>query len=125
MDNQETPKEFEELSKVISEVISSSTKVTDVINKLTKKNKVNADSFLVLVFKMQSLNDSEETSFETDGDQEKQPGFPLRISQCIDGKILTPNEIAFQEFCVRTFTQEDWLKKLGLTLKEDNDKESE
>lgn len=123
MDNQETPKEFEELSKVISEVISSSTKVTDVINKLTKEHKINADSFLVLVFKMQSLNDSEDTSFETDGGEERLPGFPLKLSQCIDGKKLTPNEIAFQEFCVRTFKEEDWLKKLGLTFKEDNKKE--
>jgi hypothetical protein len=120
MDHYENPKEFEELSEAISRVIADSEEVMRIVQKLHKENKISPESFLVLVFKMESLDTHEEEEDEKDKKRIPLTRLSLNYSHCVDGKKLTPNEIAFQEYSVRTFKEKKWLKKLGLILDNDN-----
>jgi len=120
MDHYENPKEFEELSEAISRVISNSKEVMRIVRKLHKEDKISPESFLVLVFKMESLDTHEEEEDEKDKKRVPLTRLSLSRSHCIDGKKLTPNEIAFQEYSIRTFNEKEWLKRLGLILDKDN-----
>lgn len=120
MDADKIPKEFEELSKAISNAITNSKSVMKIINKLRKKDQISSDSFLVLIMKMQLLNDLKKKDSAFHEKEFPLPRFPLDTSQYIDGEKLTPSELAFQEYCAKIFDEKTWLKKLGLILKDDD-----
>jgi len=120
MNSDKMPKEFKELSKAISNAIANSKSVMKIINKLHKKDQICYDSFLVLVMRMQLLNDLKKKDSAFHEKELPLPQFPLDTSQYIDGEKLTPSELAFQEYCAKIFDEKTWLKKLGLILKDDD-----
>lgn len=114
--NDKNSEAFEKLSKAISNAIAHSEEVSRVLSELYKKDKVSHDSFLVLVFKMQSLSTLKEVDSGEDKEERIIRRLPLDLSQYVDGEKLTSNEIAFQEYCMKVFNEKEWLKKLGLIL---------
>lgn len=125
-------RDFEKLSKAITEAVVSSPKVKKIVEEILKKDKICAKSFMVLVLKIQALadvldeseggidHDSEdniETSeLETEEDTKNEKALPKNPAQQIDGRILSEKEAAFEEFASEKFDTEAWLKKLGLIL---------
>lgn len=120
MNSDKKPKEFEELSKAISNAITNSKSVMKIINKLHKKAQISSGSFLVLVLKMLSLNDLKKKDSAFHEKEISHTKLPLDTSQYIDGKKLTSSELAFQEYCAKIFNEKTWLRKLGLILKDDD-----
>lgn len=112
-------REFERLSKAITEAVMSSEKVKKIVAEIQKKEKICPQSFMVLVLKMQVLTESLEMEVEeeflenpppTKGGRKKSRKRP----QYIDGNRLSKKEIEFQEYFNQKFDTEDWLKKNGL-----------
>ncbi len=112
-------REFERLSKAITEAVMSSEKVKKIVAEIQKKEKICPQSFMVLVLKMQVLTESLEMEVEEEfqenppprkGGRKKQRNLP----QYIDGNRLSKKEIEFQEYFNQRFDAEDWLKKNGL-----------
>jgi hypothetical protein len=125
-------RDFEKLSKAITEAVVSSPKVKKIVEEILKKDKICAKSFMVLVLKIQALadvleegeggldHDSEDhvetTDLESQEDQKSEKILPKNPAQQIDGRILSEKEAAFEEFASENFDTEAWLKKLGLIL---------
>lgn len=114
-------KDFEKLSKAITEAVMSSEKVKKIVEEIQKKEKICPQSFMVLVLKMQVLTESLEMEIEEELSEKKPPKKRGRkksseMPQYIDGRKLSKSEIAFQEFAKGQFDTESWLKKNGLIL---------
>lgn len=123
-------REFEKLSKAITEAVMSSAKVRKIVTEIQKKDEVCAQSFMVLVLRLSTLTESlepEDSEAVAQGEAEAaEPTAPEKpkkksarrgrkkadkASQFIDGEKLTQKEIEFQEFINRDFDQDDWLKR--------------
>lgn len=123
-------REFEKLSKAITEAVMSSAKVRKIVTEIQKKDEVCAQSFMVLVLRLSTLTESLEpegpetvAEGETEAPEPTAPEKPKKksarrgrkkadkASQFIDGEKLTQKEIEFQEFINRDFDQDDWLKR--------------
>ncbi len=123
-------RDFEKLSKAITEAVVSSPKVKKIVEEILKKDKICAKSFMVLVLKIQALadvieesegdldHDSEESietsDLESQEDSKSEKTLPKNPAQQIDGRILSEKEAAFEEFASEKFDTEAWLKKLGI-----------
>ena len=113
---------FEKLSKAITEAVMTSPKVKKMVAEIQKNDEICPKSFMVLVLKMEVLTDSVELEVaEEDELTEDQPAPKKRIikksskkPQFIDGQQLSKKEIEFQEFSNKKFNTEEWLKKNGL-----------
>ena len=113
-------RDFEKLSKAITEAVMNSEKVKNIVADIQKKDKICPQSFMVLVLKMQVLTESIEMEVEEDHIEPK----PKRkrsnkkkaseTPQYIDGRKLSRKEIEYQEFASEQFDAETWLKKNGL-----------
>ena len=112
-------KDFEKLSKAITEAVMSSEKVRKIVEEIQKKDNICPQSFMVLVLKMQVLTESLEIEIEEDY-TEKKPNKKRgrkksqNSPQYIDGRKLNKSEIAFEEYVNEQFDTEDWLRKNGL-----------
>jgi hypothetical protein len=111
---------FEKLSKVITEAVMTSPKVKKMVAEIQKNDEICPKSFMVLVLKMEVLADSVELEVEEEL-TEDQPAPKKRTikksfkkPQFIDGQQLSKKEIEFQEFSNKKFNTEEWLKKNGL-----------
>ena len=111
---------FEKLSKAITEAVMTSPKVKKMVAEIQKNDEICPKSFMVLVLKMEVLTDSVELEVEEEL-TEDQPAPKKRIiknsskkPQFIDGQQLSKKEIEFQEFSNKKFNTEEWLKKNGL-----------
>jgi hypothetical protein len=117
-----TERNFEKLSKAITEAVMTSPKVKKIVAEIQKNDEICPKSFMVLVLKMEVLTDSVELEVaEEDELTEDQPAPKKRIikkspkkPQFIDGQQLSKKEIEFQEFSNKKFNTEEWLKKNGL-----------
>ena len=133
-------REFERLSKAITEAVMTSAKVRKIVSEIQKKDEVCAQSFMVLVLKLSTLTESVETDTsediieaeaetevetETESSVEEKPKKktvrksrkkPEEERQFIDGEALSKKEVEFQEFINNQFDQGDWLKKNKLIL---------
>ena len=112
-------KDFEKLSKAITEAVMSSEKVRKIVEEIQKKDHICPQSFMVLVLKMQVLTESLEMEIEEDYTEKK----PIKkrgrkksqnSPQYIDGRKLNKSEIAFEEYVNEQFDTEDWLRENGL-----------
>ena len=117
----EPEQDFEKLSKAITEAVMSSPKVRKIVEEIQKKTSICPQSFMVLVLKMEVLADTLELDVEEASVEKKKPKRGRKKStknppQKIDGKKLTPNEIAFEEYARERFDAEKWLKENGLSL---------
>ncbi|MBI4378043.1 MAG: hypothetical protein HY578_02985 [Nitrospinae bacterium] len=108
--------EIEKLSKAIVNAIINSKEVSNILSRLIKNNAIVNKGFMVLIVKLQTLaelaNSAEKTS------NGKKRSKKKNIKQYIDGRELTPNEIAFLEFCAKSFNEKEWLKKVGIAIEE-------
>ena len=111
---------FEKLSKAITEAVMTSPKVKKMVAEIQKNDEICPKSFMVLVLKMEVLTDSVELEVEEEL-TEDQPTPQKRTNkksskkpQFIDGQQLSKKEIEFQEFSNKKFNTEEWLKKNGL-----------
>ncbi len=115
-------REFERLSKAITDAVMNSEKVKKIVAEIQKKEKICPQSFMVLVLKMQVLTESLEMEVEEeilDNPPPKKKGGrkkPRDLPQYIDGNRLSKKEIEFQEYFKKKFDTDDWLKKNGLIL---------
>lgn len=115
-------REFERLSKAITDAVMNSEKVKKIVAEIQKKEKICPQSFMVLVLKMQVLTESLEMEVEEEFLENPPPKKkggrkkPRELPQYIDGDRLSKKEIEFQEFFNKKFDTEDWLKKNGLIL---------
>jgi hypothetical protein len=111
---------FEKLSKAITEAVMTSPKVKKMVAEIQKNDKICPKSFMVLVLKMEVLTDSVELEVEEEltEDQPTPQKSTIKKSskkpQFIDGQQLSKKEIEFQEFSNKKFNTEEWLKKNGL-----------
>ncbi|TDJ53556.1 MAG: hypothetical protein E2O43_01135 [Nitrospina sp.] len=114
-------RDYEKLSKAITEAVLSSPKVKKIVSEIQQRDHICPQSFMVLVLKLQSLTEGFEV--EVDEAPEK-PKKKTRRSkkkiaeqtQYIDGEKLSKNEIEFEELISERFDTEEWLKKNGLIL---------
>jgi hypothetical protein len=111
---------FEKLSKAITEAVMTSPKVKKMVSEIQKNDQICPKSFMVLVLKMEVLTDSVELEVEEEL-AEEQPAPKKSIikkfskkPQFIDGQQLSKKEIEFQEFSNKNFNTDEWLKKNGL-----------
>jgi hypothetical protein len=111
---------FEKLSKAITEAVMTSPKVKKMVAEIQKNDEICPKSFMVLVLKMEVLTDSVELEVEEEL-TEDQPTPQKRTNkksskkpQFIDGQQLSKKEIEFQDFSNKKFNTEEWLKKNGL-----------
>ena len=111
---------FEKLSKAITEAVMTSPKVKKMVAEIQKNDEICPKSFMVLVLKMEVLTDSVELEVEEEltEDQPTPPKSTIKKSskkpQFIDGQQLSKKEIEFQEFSNKKFNTKEWLKKNGL-----------
>lgn len=124
-------REFEKLSKAITEAVMTSAKVRKIVSDIQKKDEVCAQSFMVLVLRLSTLTESLESEEADAALAQGEPEAPEseaqqkpkkksarrgrkkadKASQFIDGEKLSDKEIEFQEFINRDFDQDDWLKQ--------------
>jgi hypothetical protein len=116
----ESGRNFEKLSKAITEAVMTSPKVKKIISEIQEEEDICPKSFMVLVLKMEVLTDTLELEIEEEILEER-PAPKKRRSkksskkpQYIDGQELSKKEIQFQEFSNKKFDADEWLKKNGL-----------
>ncbi len=120
-DSDGSERDFEKLSKAITDAVMNSENVKKIVAEIQKKEKICPQSFMVLVLKMQVLTESLEMEVEEDF-LDKPPAKKTSKKksrerpQYIDGNRLSKKEIEFQEFNNKQFDSHTWLKKNGLIL---------
>ena len=111
---------FEKLSKAITEAVMTSPKVKKIISEIQKDEDICPKSFMVLVLKMEVLTDTleleveEELIEEPPAPKKRRSKKSSKKPQFIDGQELSKKEIEFQEFSNKKFDADEWLKKNGL-----------
>ncbi len=114
-------RDFERLSKAITEAVMKSEKVRKIVGDIQKKENICPRSFMVLVLNLQSLTGALESNVPEETPGKKPAKRPKKkkaseYEQFIDGRKLTKNEIAFQEYINERFDGESWLRDHGIIL---------
>ncbi len=119
-DSDDSQKDFEKLSKALTEAVLKSQKVRKIVSDIQKDGKVCGQSFMVLVLNLQSLMDSLDIeNHDMPAENKPAPKSKKKKSappQFVDGDRLTDNEKAFLQFLQDRFDSDEWLKKNGLKL---------
>lgn len=105
--------ELERLSRAIINAIVKSEDVQKALALLYEEEPVCNEGLMVLMIRMRALTDAAEelrdvTRHLKNGDRKR---------QFIDGRELSPQEAAFQEYCAEKFDEEKWLKDIRVTFK--------
>jgi len=114
-------RDYEKLSKAITEAVLSSPKVKKIVSEIQQRDDICPQSFMVLVLKLQSLTEGFEVEVEEAPEKPKKKTRRSKKkaaeqTQYIDGEKLSKNEIEFEELISERFDTEEWLKKNGLIL---------
>lgn len=118
MDNgKEPPEELDRLSKAIIEAILSSSKVKQALAELRDKNIKLDNSHMVLVLNMKGIPDGDKPSIDQPSGASAPKKKDLRYQ--IDGRELSRNEIQFYEHEANSFDENEWLKKIRISLDKD------
>lgn len=106
-------KEFEKLSRAITEAILNSKDVRKIIEEIRKKDLCLPNTLMVMVLKLETLTKIADTlSAQLNNLKESSNKNKEKvIRQFIDGKELDSNERAFLEFLAKKFNEKKWLKK--------------
>ncbi len=113
-------REYEKLSKAITEAVLSSEKVKKIVADIQKKDEICPQSFMVLVLKLQTLTEGFNVEVEELSDKPKKKTSRRSKKkagdsrQYIDGEQLSSKEVAFEEYVSQRFNPEEWLKRNGL-----------
>ncbi|MBI3600253.1 MAG: hypothetical protein HY097_06385 [Nitrospinae bacterium] len=108
--------DIERLSKAIVDAIVRSKEVRSALARLIEKDVLLDKGFMVLMIKMQAL--AELAGFIEKSARGKRRARKKDEPQYIDGRELTPNEVAFLEYCAKKFNEKEWLKKAGIALED-------
>ncbi|MBI3013870.1 MAG: hypothetical protein HYY65_02125 [Candidatus Tectomicrobia bacterium] len=112
-----TSKELEDLSRAISEAITKSEHVRKALANFAREKLGTDNTCLVLMLRVRSTGIQVDEVREAYG-----KGVPAKSSstgaQHIDGRKLTPLEIAFEEHCIQHFDEQAWLKRLKIKTEE-------
>lgn len=120
-DSNDSERDFEKLSRAITEAVMRSGKVRKLVEEIQKKENICPQSFMVLVLSMQSLSGAmDNLSAQEEAGAEAKPPKRVRkkkaaeYGQYIDGQKLSKNEIAFQEFINERFDADEWFRRHGI-----------
>ena len=117
MDNGQIPEEdYRKLYGAFVNAIRNSKEIREIIEDLRKRNKINAISMFALIVKLEELlcGSSLPAKRNVHAVHKKKRGNCLMEAmegEYIDGEKLSTNEIAFEEFCRKSFDEEKWLKE--------------
>lgn len=114
--NYNSEEDIEKLSKAIVDAIVGSKEVKSILSRLIEKDVMVDKGFMMLMIKIQALSELADLA-EKNG-KAKRPSRKKSTKQYIDGRELTPGEIAFLDYCAKKFDEKEWLKKAGITLEE-------
>lgn len=119
--------ELKKLADAVIETLKSNKKVLSLMAELRDKNVVDSATLLSLHFKINELLEiscatMSEEELEAQGVYERQSAPKQKKAkseeqeprETIDGRDLSENEIAFQEWVSERFDEENWLKKTKL-----------
>ncbi|CAI2717222.1 hypothetical protein [Nitrospina watsonii] len=117
--SEDPERDYEKLSKAITEAVLSSEKVKKMVAEIQKREDICPQSFMVLVLKLQTLTEGFDVEVEEDSEKPRKKPRRSRkkaadASQFIDGQPLSQKEIEFEEFVSDNFDTEEWLRKNGL-----------
>ncbi|HUU50486.1 MAG TPA: hypothetical protein VMW81_05980 [Nitrospinota bacterium] len=116
MFEEDSREEFKDLIEAVTEAIKSSEKVKEILYKLYQEKTISPKAILALFLKMHvSFLENEvnqERIKENDGsiDDIKVSPYP----KTIDGRLMSPREAAFEDYCREKFDEKKWLKQLGI-----------
>ena len=112
-----------ELANTIVEMMSEDDDVLEILQEMASAGMIDKGSMLGLGIKLTgplelsgyNLGRSSSLDYMSTNkcDMNLKP-FKLEGAQVIDGKVLTPNEMAFEEHCAILFDDDKWLKLQGL-----------
>lgn len=117
MDNNNIPEEdYKKLYIAFINAISSSEEIKAIVEDLKKREQINSVSMFALIIKLEELLKGSALSAKTNLPlkQRSEAGKYLKAAlegEYIDGEKLSPNEIAFEEFCRNDFDEDKWLKE--------------
>lgn len=127
-DKNKLPEGFEALSKAITKAIMQSQEVRRAIFRILRENSSLKNSLLVMVMKLETMKDASVRETQNTKQSASRPGkarAQMQIPQeelFLDGEKLSPNALAFLEYCSKIFNEEKWLKDHKITFsEEDND----
>ncbi len=109
-DNEKDNKELDGLSRAITKALLKSKDVLGILFDLKKRNMIEPSAMLALIIKVNDFINTAEKSLEDNPNESKPKG------DYIDGRILTKNEAAFEEYISDKFDETEWLKKYGIIL---------
>ena len=117
MDNGQIPEEdYRKLYGAFVNAIGNSKEIRAIIENLREKNKINSLSMFALIVKLEELSGSSSVPAKTNLSAIKKKERTKCLNEAaegeyIDGEKLSPNEIAFEEFCRKNFDEAKWLKE--------------
>lgn len=114
---EEDPEEkFKDLIKAVTEAIKSSEKVKEILYILYQEKAISPKAILAIFLKMQvsflenEVNKERRKKNNRSIDDIKVSSYP----QTVDGRLMTPKEVAFEDYFRERFDEKKWLKQLGI-----------
>ena len=115
-------KEYERLNDAILQAIVASEEVKDVLERFKNQYHMNDKAVLNLflsleeLYQMTSEEPSGSSNYKLEPSASKQSENEIRRpsseeNNIIDGKVLTINEVLFEDFFQETFNEFEWMKK--------------
>ena len=126
--DQDKEKELKELSQSIVEALAANEEVMSHLTDLKERGVIDPTTLLGLALKVDELLQISGVAFTHDADHHDQETKELtgeveeavmaqeESDATIDGRKLSPQEVAFQEWAASQFDEKSWLKDLGLML---------
>lgn len=106
--NERPNEELNELSKAITNALIKSDEVINTLFELKRQNMIDPSAKLAFIIKVNDIINIAEKLSEV-----KSPSS-AQGAEHVDGRKLTKNEIAFEEYLSEKFDEADWLKKHGI-----------
>jgi hypothetical protein len=123
--------EYENLNDAILKAILLSKDVQDILRRFKKQGQMNDKAVLNLFLSLEELyqmineNSSDANTYKLEPEAaspsvensiEEDKKLATKEGTIIDGKLLTSNEVLFEEFFQGNFDETDWMKKARIRL---------
>jgi len=128
MDNKKHEKELKELSRIIIEALTNNKEVMGLLADLKERKIIESTTLLGLALKVNDLLEISGATFTKEELQKENklpaptnnpprandPDTATNNKELIDGRELTPSEMAFERWSRENFDVDQWLRKSGL-----------
>ncbi len=126
MDDRKREKELKELSQVIVDALTRNDEVMGLLADLKDRKIIDSSTLLGLALKINDLleisgatidqigQNSSERSMKTEPAKHTNQDDSKDVKEVVDGRELTPLEIAFERWASEKFDEKKWLRKAGL-----------